>query len=899
MTVTTAVACMLASTVLLPLFINTLWFAIAAGAVIAVAATGALTRLRTLPVPACLAATVAGLVLYLNLIFEVRHSLLLVIPTPGSLTRLWDLFGTGVHDANRYAPPAPNLPGLLLLAAGGVGITAVLADLIAVRLRSTALAGLPLLVLFTVPVTMNASHDQFSTGVVFCLCGAGYLAMLSADGRERIRVWGRLISLWRVAPRHSGASDGGASDGGAFNGAAFDREGRSDAPRRVRGRGAGPDTRTLAAAGRRVGLASIVLALCAPLIVPGLHASRLFSSGPGIGGRGGVGGSSLSLPSALSQTVTQLHESQPSTVFTYSTNASASQQANDAEYFRQYVFDTLGAGGWQVDDYSARAVQVSKIPSPQGLNDTRAIQTVTTTVTVSRAFPSPGAQPTFLPLPYPAIQVDAPGKWLADPDLMVYSPSDSIAGRSYSVASVVVDPSQGQLAAVPGLVKTTALEPDLRLPAAYRTAALKKLADTNTASQTTEFGKVNALATWLSGPQFSYSLAAQPLSSAAQLVSFLTKAKSGFCVQYAYAMTVLTRLLGIPARFVVGYTAGTRLRNGSYEVKNLDAHAWTEVYFPTLGWIRFEPTPAGQGTANAPNYMTGGAGHGQLGNSPPIIGATQPAGGIKTAPPGNGLGRTVRQGGAGETAAGSAGKRAATPWTAVALAVIAALVLALALIAMVAPAAQRATAGLADATGRRRPRASTAAVVVIAAAALVALALYRLMGRTTGLNLGVGWATVGIAFGATTALALVTPAVFRLALRRWRWTRAVGDAGRAHAAWREFHDDLADFGVTSRPSEPPRTLAARVTTTLPEPAAAAVTRLALAEERASYAARPTGSEHLRQDGTAARRGLAASARRSTRWRAAVFPASTMTALAETATRIPDRAAVLTSRRRAR
>src|SRR6266567_4207296 len=364
MTVTTAVACMLASTVLLPLFINTLWFVIAAGAVIAVAATGALTRLRTLPVPACLAATVAGLVLYLNLIFEVRHSLLLVIPTPGSLTRLWDLFGTGVHDANRYAPPAPNLPGLLLLAAGGVGITAVLADLIAVRLRSTALAGLPLLVLFTVPVTMNASHDQFSTSVVFCLGGAGYLAMLSADGRERIRVWGRLVSLWRSAPRHGGTADGGTFDG------AFDGDGRSGASRQVRGRRPGPDTRTLAAAGRRVGLASIVLALCAPLIVPGLHPSRLFSSGPGIGGRGGVGGSSLSLPSALSQTVTQLHESQPSTVFTYSTNASASQQANDAEYFRQYVFDTLGAGGWQVDDYSARAVQVSRIPSPQGLVDT-------------------------------------------------------------------------------------------------------------------------------------------------------------------------------------------------------------------------------------------------------------------------------------------------------------------------------------------------------------------------------------------------------------------------------------------------------------------------------------------------------------------------------------------------
>ena len=159
MTATTAVACVLVSTVLLPLFSDILWFVIAAGAVIAVAGTGALTRLRALPVSVCLAAGLVGLLLYLNLVFEVRHSLLLVVPTPGSLSRLWHLAGTGLHDANRYAPPAPSRPGLLLLAVAGVGITAVLTDLIAVRLRSTALAGLPLLVLFTVLLRARSGRD--------------------------------------------------------------------------------------------------------------------------------------------------------------------------------------------------------------------------------------------------------------------------------------------------------------------------------------------------------------------------------------------------------------------------------------------------------------------------------------------------------------------------------------------------------------------------------------------------------------------------------------------------------------------------------------------------------------------------------------------------------------------
>lgn len=873
MTVVTAVACLLAAIDLLPLFDDTLWFVIAIGAVIAVAATGTLTRLRPLPSEACLAAGVVALLLYLNLIFEVRHSWALVIPTPGSLSRLWDLIGTGIHDANRYAPPAPHRPGLLLLAAGGVGLTAVFADWIAVRLRSAALAGLWLLVLFTVPVMMNAPHDQLTTGLGFCLGGAGYLAMLSADGRERIRVWGRLVSLWRPAPRY--------------------REGRDGI------RVPGPDTRALAAAGRRVGLASIVLALAVPLIVPGLHPSKLFSSGPGIGGRGGSGeGDALGLPSALSQTVSQIHENHPRTIFTYRTNATASQQASDAEYFRQYVFDTMGSGGWQVDDYTAHAVPLTlnSLSSPEGLTDTTSVQTVTTTVTAGQDFPAPGSQPVFLPLPYPAIQIDVPGKWKSDPDLMVYSTSESIAGRSYSAVSARVDPTRAQLAAVPRLARTAALAPDLQLPSSYRTAALKKLAATQVAGQTTEFGKVNALAAWLSGPQFLYSLDARNLTSAASLLTFLTRSKSGFCVQYADAMTVLTRLLGIPARFVVGYTGGTRLANGSYQVRSIDAHAWTEVYFPTLGWVRFEPTPAGQGTANAPSYMTGGAGQGQLGGSNPIISQTQSPRGAK-APPSTLPGRITQPGGTGGTGAGAHGP-SDTPWAAIALAVIAALVLAFALVAIVAPPIQR-VAGQQDVIRRRRPHAATAVAGIVAAAGLVALALYRLMARATGLDLGVGWATVGIAFGATAAVALIVPAVFRLVLRRWRWIRAADDIGRAHAAWREFHDDLADFGVSSRPSEPPRSLAARVTATLPAPAAEAVARLALAEERASYAPHPAESEQLRRDGTTARRGLSATARRSTRWRAALFPASMMTAVAEAAARVPDRGGALRFWRRER
>src|SRR5260370_10875020 len=93
MTLTVAFACALSSTVLYPLFISSEWFYAGLGAIITVAASGALSRLRTLPVAVCLAISVAGLLLYPNLDFEARHHLALLIPTPGSLRPLWERAG--------------------------------------------------------------------------------------------------------------------------------------------------------------------------------------------------------------------------------------------------------------------------------------------------------------------------------------------------------------------------------------------------------------------------------------------------------------------------------------------------------------------------------------------------------------------------------------------------------------------------------------------------------------------------------------------------------------------------------------------------------------------------------------------------------------------------------------
>ncbi|MBQ9080119.1 MAG: transglutaminase domain-containing protein [Clostridia bacterium] len=81
--------------------------------------------------------------------------------------------------------------------------------------------------------------------------------------------------------------------------------------------------------------------------------------------------------------------------------------------------------------------------------------------------------------------------------------------------------------------------------------------------------------------------------------NFLTVTKEGYCVQYASALTLMLREVGIPARYVEGYVACDYHRNYAEDavaryattVRDYNEHAWVEVWYDGIGWVQYEATP--------------------------------------------------------------------------------------------------------------------------------------------------------------------------------------------------------------------------------------------------------------------------------------------------------------------
>ena len=161
--------------------------------------------------------------------------------------------------------------------------------------------------------------------------------------------------------------------------------------------------------------------------------------------------------------------------------------------------------------------------------------------------------------------------------------------QGYTMVSIFPIATANQLAtagtAYPDWVTERYLQLPPTLPRRVPLLAREVAEEANTA-----YGRVVAIQSYLRHIPYDRQIPTPPAGSDA-VDWFLFENRRGYCDYYASAMVIMCRALGIPARLAHGYAPGEYdPASDSYRVRQLDAHAWPEVYFPAYGWIEFEPT---------------------------------------------------------------------------------------------------------------------------------------------------------------------------------------------------------------------------------------------------------------------------------------------------------------------
>ena len=159
----------------------------------------------------------------------------------------------------------------------------------------------------------------------------------------------------------------------------------------------------------------------------------------------------------------------------------------------------------------------------------------------------------------------------------------------YEGRSLLPMVSESELRSASLLYPPRLLETYLQLPPLD--PRIRALAEKTTSSSANEYDKVLSLERYLVS-HYSYTLDLTGPPTNDPLAEFLFERRSGNCEYFASAMTVMLRGIGIPARYVTGFLAGEYNEvGGDYIVRESDAHAWVEVFFPDYGWITVDPTP--------------------------------------------------------------------------------------------------------------------------------------------------------------------------------------------------------------------------------------------------------------------------------------------------------------------
>lgn len=277
----------------------------------------------------------------------------------------------------------------------------------------------------------------------------------------------------------------------------------------------------------------------------------------------------------------------------------AETEARSTSYLRTTVLDRFTSNDWRPSqpDLSSENTADGVFPRPPGL----APGTGTTKDKWSFEL-APGLTTTWLPLPSPIRDLDVAGRWRFD-------------SRTLDVALVGGTVPSGlryQATSLVPAVSAEALNTAVRAPASLRTsmtevpedlpAVITRRAREVTRGAATDYAKAVAIQDWFrQDGGFRYSLEQRSGSGMDLLAAFVTDDRVGYCEQFAAAMAAMGRALGIPSRVAVGFLDGGEEPDGRILYTSDDRHAWPEMYFSGVGWVRFEPTP-GQRTGTSPAW---------------------------------------------------------------------------------------------------------------------------------------------------------------------------------------------------------------------------------------------------------------------------------------------------------
>jgi protein-glutamine gamma-glutamyltransferase len=178
---------------------------------------------------------------------------------------------------------------------------------------------------------------------------------------------------------------------------------------------------------------------------------------------------------------------------------------------------------------------------------------------------------------------------LEDPTDSVFNPYHNFSRMQYEARSVVPAPPVAGLRAAGSDYSESMRETYLQLP--KLDPRIPDLAKQITGRADNPYDKARAMESYLRS-HYGYTLDLSGTPPPDPLAYFLFQKRAGHCEYFASAMTVMLRSAGIPARIVNGFLAGEYNDvGGDFIVRASDAHSWVEVFFPTYGWLTFDPTP--------------------------------------------------------------------------------------------------------------------------------------------------------------------------------------------------------------------------------------------------------------------------------------------------------------------